>query len=159
MAFQVSPGVLVKEVDLTNVVPALATSIGGLAGVFSKGPMDQIIPIGSEKELVQMFGLPDSNNFETWFTAANFLDYGNALRVVRANNGARNAVANGGATIGTFTGDASTTAFTMSQVVSDADLLEVTIADVKTTAFTVDGTTTITFTSAPAAGSGNTIVK
>ena len=103
MAFQVSPGVLVKEVDLTNVVPALATSIGGLAGVFSKGPMDQIIPIGSEKELVQMFGLPDSNNFETWFTAANFLDYGNALRVVRANNGARNAVANGGATIGTFT--------------------------------------------------------
>tara|TARA_R110002095_G_scaffold96047_2_gene83863 strand:- start:1449 stop:3614 length:2166 start_codon:yes stop_codon:yes gene_type:complete len=159
MAFQVSPGVLVKEVDLTNVVPALATSIGGLAGVFSKGPMDQIIPIGSEKELVQMFGLPDSNNFETWFTAANFLDYGNALRVVRANNGARNAVANGGATIGTFTGDASTTAFTMSQVVSDADLLEVTIAGVKTTAFTVDGTTTITFTSAPASGSGNTIVK
>ena len=53
MAFQVSPGVLVKEVDLTNVVPALATSIGGLAGVFERGPMDQIIPVGSEKELVQ----------------------------------------------------------------------------------------------------------
>ena len=159
MAFQVSPGVLVKEVDLTNVVPALATSIGGLAGGFERGPMDQIIPIGSEKELVQTFGKPNSSNFETWFTAANFLDYGNALRVVRANNGARNAVANGGATIGTFTGDASTVAFTMSNAVSDADLLEVTIAGVKTTGFTVDGSTTITFTTAPASGSGNTIVK
>ena len=112
MAFQVSPGVLVKEVDLTNVVPALATSIGGVAIVAENGPMDQIIPVGSEKELVQFFGKPNSSNFETWFTAANFLDYGNALRVVRVNNGARNAVANGGATIGTFSGNGSTTAFT-----------------------------------------------
>ena len=159
MAFQVSPGVLVKEVDLTNVVPALATSIGGLAGVFERGPMDQIIPVGSEKELVQFFGKPNSSNFETWFTAANFLDYGNALRVVRVNNGARNAVANGGATIGTFNGDGSAVTFTMSNAVSDADLLDVTIAGVNTTNFTVDGSTTITFGSAPAAGSNNVVVK
>ena len=159
MAFQVSPGVLVKEVDLTNVVPALATSIGGLAGVFERGPMDQIIPVGSEKELVQFFGKPNSSNFETWFTAANFLDYGNALRVIRVNNGARNAVANGGATIGTFNGDGSAVTFTMSNAVSDADLLEVTIAGTKTTNFTVDGSTTITFGSAPAAGSSNVVVK
>ena len=159
MAFQVSPGVLVKEVDLTNVVPALATSIGGLAGVFERGPMDQIIPVGSEKELVQFFGKPNSSNFETWFTAANFLDYGNALRVIRVNNGARNAVANGGATIGTFNGDGSAVTFTMSNAVSDADLLEVTIAGTKTTNFTVDGSTTITFGSAPAVGSSNVVVK
>jgi len=159
MAFQVSPGVLVKEVDLTNVVPALATSIGGLAGVFERGPMDQIIPVGSEKELVQFFGKPNSSNFETWFTAANFLDYGNALRVIRVNNGARNAVANGGATIGTFNGDGSAVTFTMSNAVSDADLLEVTIAGTKTTNFTVDGSTTITFGSAPASGSNNVVVK
>ena len=52
MAFQVSPGVLVKEIDLTNVVPAVATSIGAIAGAFQKGPMNEIIPIGSEQELV-----------------------------------------------------------------------------------------------------------
>jgi len=48
MAFQVSPGVLVKEIDLTNVVPAVATSIGAIAAGFSQGPVDQIVPIGSE---------------------------------------------------------------------------------------------------------------
>ena len=73
MAFQVSPGVLVKEIDLTNVVPAVATSIGAIAAGFSKGPVEQIIPIGSEQELVETFGKPNSNNFENWFTAANFL--------------------------------------------------------------------------------------
>ena len=159
MAFQVSPGVLVKEIDLTNVVPAVATSIGAITGVFKKGPMEQIVPIGSEQELVEYFGKPDSNNFETWFTAANFLQYGNALRVVRVNNGARNAVANGGASLGSFSGDGSATTFTMSQAVSDADLLHVTIGGTVTTDFTVDGTTTITFGTAPVAGSSNVIVK
>jgi hypothetical protein len=96
MAFQVSPGVLVKEIDLTNVVPAVATSIGAIAAGFSRGPVEEIIPISSEQELVQVFGKPDSNNFETWFTAANFLQYGNALRVARADtSAAKNATADG----------------------------------------------------------------
>ena len=95
MAFQVSPGVLVKEVDLTNVVPAVATSIGAIAAGFSQGPVEQVVAIGSEKELVNIFGKPNSNNFETWFTAANFLQYGNALRVVRADTAAVNATADG----------------------------------------------------------------
>jgi len=95
MAFQVSPGVLVKEIDLTNVVPAVATSIGAIAAGFGKGPVEEIIPISSEQELYQVFGKPDSNNFENWFTAANFLQYGNALRVVRADTAALNATANG----------------------------------------------------------------
>ena len=95
MAFQVSPGVLVKEIDLTNVVPAVATSIGAIAAGFPKGPVEEIVPIGSEEELVQIFGKPDSNNFETFFTAANFLQYGNALRVVRADTAAVNATADG----------------------------------------------------------------
>ena len=84
MAFQVSPGVLVKEIDLTNIVPAVSTSIGAMAGNFSKGPVGEVTAISSEQELEKVFGTPDSNNFETWFTAANFLQYGNALRVVRA---------------------------------------------------------------------------
>jgi len=95
MAFQVSPGVLVKEIDLTNVVPAVATSIGAIASGFSKGPVEEIIPIGSEQELVDIFGKPNSNNFENWFTAANFLQYTNGLRVIRADTAAINATANG----------------------------------------------------------------
>src|SRR5210317_1416870 len=149
MAFQVSPGVLVKEIDLTNVVPAVATSIGAIAGAFEKGPMNTIVPIGSEAELVETFGKPNSSNFEMWFTAANFLQYGNALRVVRAETGARNAIANGGSSLLSGTGDGSTTDFTMSQSVSDASLLNVTVDGTVSTAFTVSGTT-ISFTTAPA---------
>jgi len=149
MAFQVSPGVLVKEIDLTNVVPAVATSIGAIAGAFQKGPMNTIVPIGSEAELVETFGKPNSSNFEMWFTAANFLQYGNALRVVRAETGARNAIANGGSSLLSGTGDGSTTDFTMSQSVSDASLLNVTVDGTVSTAFTVSGTT-ISFTTAPA---------
>ena len=84
MAFQVSPGVLVKEIDLTNVVPAVATSIGAIAGQFNIGPVGEVTAINNETTLLQVFGKPDNNNFESWFTAANFLQYGNALRVVRA---------------------------------------------------------------------------
>ena len=84
MAFQVSPGVLVKEIDLTNIVPAVSTSIGAIAGKYNKGPVGEVTAISSEQELVKVFGTPDSDNFETWFTGASFLQYGNALRVVRA---------------------------------------------------------------------------
>ena len=86
MAFQVSPGVLVQERDLTNIIPAVSTSIGAVAGDFAKGPVDEIIAISNEQELVDTFGKPNSTNFEYFFTAANFLQYSNALRVVRAQN-------------------------------------------------------------------------
>ena len=86
MAFQVSPGVLVQERDLTNIIPAVSTSIGAVAGAFAKGPVDEIVSISSEQELVDTFGKPDSSTFEYFFTAANFLQYSNALRVVRATN-------------------------------------------------------------------------
>jgi len=96
MAFQVSPGVVVQEKDLTNVIPAVATSIGAIAGQFSQGPVDEIVSISSEKELVETFGKPDSNTFEYFFSAASFLQYSNSLRVVRATNtGLLNATANG----------------------------------------------------------------
>src|SRR6056300_819998 len=86
MAFQVSPGVLVQEKDLSRIIPAVSTSIGAFAGEFRKGPVDEIVAISSEQELVDTFGKPDSNNFEYFFSAANFLQYSNALRVVRATN-------------------------------------------------------------------------
>ncbi len=100
MAFQVSPGVLVQERDLTNIIPAVSTSIGAVAGQFAKGPVDEIVSISSEQELVDTFGKPDSTNFEYFFTAANFLQYSNALRVVRATNTSlANASASGSSTL------------------------------------------------------------
>ena len=86
MAFQVSPGVLVQEKDLSRIIPAVSTSIGAFAGQFARGPVDEIVAISSEQELVDTFGKPDSTNFEYFFSAANFLAYSNALRVVRATN-------------------------------------------------------------------------
>ena len=98
MSFLVSPGVHVREVDLTNVVPAVATSIGAIAGAFQKGPVSSVTTIGSEEELVKIFGKPQtsSNQFETFFTATNFLQYANNLKVVRVESGILNAGANSG---------------------------------------------------------------
>ena len=96
MAFQVSPGVLVQERDLTRIIPAVSTSIGAFAGQFSKGPLEEVVSISSEQELVDTFGKPDSTNFEYFFSAAHFLQYSNALRVVRATQTSTlNATANG----------------------------------------------------------------
>jgi len=96
MAFQVSPGVLVREKDLTNVIPAVATSIGAFAGDFTQGPLDEIVTVGSESELVEQFGKPNSTTFESFFAASSFLQYGNTLKVVRASGtGILNATANG----------------------------------------------------------------
>ena len=86
MAFQVSPGVNVSEIDLTTVVPAVSTSVGAIAGVFKWGPVGKVTLISSETELVSRFGKPTNHNPETFFTAASFLAYGNALQVVRSAN-------------------------------------------------------------------------
>ena len=106
MAFQVSPGVQVTEKDLTNVVPAVATSIAGIVMGAQKGPTDTITAIASEEELVAIFGEPqsDSNQFEDWLSAASFLGYGNALRVVRPASGAVNACVSGTAILIKSTG-------------------------------------------------------
>lgn len=85
MAFQVSPGVQVREIDLTNVVPAVSTSIGAIAGSFAWGPVNKIVQIGSENQLVSMFGEPDNANFSYFLGATQFLQYANDLRVVRTN--------------------------------------------------------------------------
>ena len=84
MAFQVSPGVEVKEIDATNVIPAVSTSIGGTAGHFLWGPIDQVVSVSSEKELAQIFGTPDDTTAQYFLPAAGFLKYGQLLKVVRA---------------------------------------------------------------------------
>jgi hypothetical protein len=97
MAFQTSPGVNISEIDLTNVVPAVSTTEGAIAGVFRWGPENQRILVSSEKDLVARFGEPANyytnvgltaswTNHETWFTAANFLAYSDALFVTRVTD-------------------------------------------------------------------------
>ena len=97
MAFQLSPGVNVSEIDLTTIVPAVGTTEGAFAGSFIWGPMDAVVTISNEVELVNTFGKPDANTFRSFFTASNFLSYARNLKVVRAasNTVAKNAVANG----------------------------------------------------------------
>ena len=74
MGFQVSPGVEVKEIDLTNVIPAVSTSIGGFSGYFKWGPIGEISLIGSEKALLQKHGTPDSSCL--LYTSPSPRDYG-----------------------------------------------------------------------------------
>ena len=85
MSFLVSPGVHVREIDLTNVVPAVQTTIGAIASAFEKGPVSSVTSVSSEEELLAIFGKPSttSNQFENWFSAANFLQYSDHLKVVR----------------------------------------------------------------------------
>lgn len=94
MAFQISPGVLVQERDLTNVVPAVATTIGGIVGNFQWGPVHEIVQIDSENNLVERFGRPTTEVYYDFMTAASFLAYGSNLLTVReVGTAARNATA------------------------------------------------------------------
>ena len=86
MAFQVSPGVAVAEIDLTTRVPIPSISDGAIAGNLTWGPLEEATLVTSEDELVSVFGKPNGNTYKTFFSAANFLSYSNKLRVVRAAN-------------------------------------------------------------------------
>jgi len=96
MPFQVSPNVLVQERDVSLFVPQVATTAGAFVGHFNWGPAEEFVTIDSEKTLYEIFGKPDTNTFKYWFTAANFLSYGNNLQVNRiADSASRNSVAQG----------------------------------------------------------------
>jgi len=98
MANMQSPGIEVKEYDLTTYVPGVATTEAGIGGVFSWGPVEDLQLVSSESELVQQFGKPTNDNYETFLIAANFLAYSDALYVGRAADAnAFNAYANTGA--------------------------------------------------------------
>ena len=92
MASQVSPGVVLRERDLTNAVIVGDSALtAAFASSFQKGPIGEIVSIGSEKELVNVFGTPGEDNAEDWMVAAEFLGYGGRLAVVRAETGVLNA--------------------------------------------------------------------
>ena len=79
MAFSVSPSVIVREVDASQAVPGVTTPPAAIAGIFRWGPTNDPILITSENDLVDRFGKPTADNYETFFTAADFLAYSNAL--------------------------------------------------------------------------------
>ena len=91
MAFQVSPGVNISEVDLTNVVPPVSTSDAAFAAAFQWGPIDYIINVTSENNLAEIFGKPDADTAVNWLTASSFLSYAGSLQVVRTYDAHVNA--------------------------------------------------------------------
>lgn len=96
MSFQLSPGVNVTEIDLTAVIPSVATTDAAIGGVFRWGPVEKAILVTNEDQLVARFGRPTNLNAETFFTAASFLAYSDSLFVSRAyqEDVSYNAIAN-----------------------------------------------------------------
>jgi phage tail sheath protein FI len=98
MTFQTSPGIAVREIDLTGVVPAVSTSTAAVGGVFAWGPVNTPILVSTETDLIRRFGKPITDfNVETFYTASNFLSYSNAIFVSRANTGVTAAPVGGSA--------------------------------------------------------------
>jgi hypothetical protein len=93
MPFQLSPGVAVVEKDFSSIVPAVSSSAGAFAGPFAWGPVEDPVRVSSETDLVSRFGSPTDSNYQSFFTAANFLSYTNNMLIVRSDaTGLRNAV-------------------------------------------------------------------
>ena len=92
----VSPGIAIREIDLTTSVRNEPTSIGGIAILAQKGPIDEVITVESEEQLANIFGKPNTTNHQYWFSAASFLMYSSTLKVVRIKTaGAVNSCVSG----------------------------------------------------------------
>jgi phage tail sheath protein FI len=155
MAFQVSPGVNITELDLTAGVQTASLSVGAFVGSFTWGPALDPVSISSEAELVSVFGKPDSNNYEYWFSAQSFLTYSNQLRVVRAiSSNALNATSEAKTLTGSVTTNGSvtivgsTTAFDTQLVVGQTIVINAESLVVAT----ITNATQITVASAPTTG-------
>ena len=145
-----SPGVYVKETDLTLTTPGVATSMGGIVGEFIWGPVNDITLVSNEATLVTRFGKPNNSTYKSFFTAKNFLDYSTSLQVIRVSMaGQLNAVATGSAVkIGneaTYTtsfssGEASVGMFAAKYPGAIGNSLKVSIADAITFSRTLTGT-------------------
>jgi len=99
MGFQLSPGVQVKEIDLSTSIPAVATSLGGTVGRFTWGPAFEPYLCTSEADLVSVFGQPTNDTYPAFLSSAAFLKYANSLQVVRVvDSGAMNAAPSGNVT-------------------------------------------------------------
>tara|TARA_B100000614_G_scaffold145991_1_gene129753 strand:+ start:4093 stop:6882 length:2790 start_codon:yes stop_codon:yes gene_type:complete len=131
---QLSPGVVVLERDLTTVANATLDNVAVIVGSFEKGPVNKIVDITSEKELLSTFGRPSDFNYEYWYSAAQFLLYGGTLKVIRAEASAlKNSIDTAQTTQTTFSGADTTltvkdsTDFSQNDLILiDAEILQVT---------------------------------
>ena len=97
--YQLSPGVVVLERDLTTTTNVQQGNVGAIAGPFRWGPVNAIDEISDENELVARYGKPDDYNYEAWFSGAQFLQYGGLLKVVRTDSSSlKNAVSDASST-------------------------------------------------------------
>ena len=95
MASQTSPGIIVQERDFTNSrLQETITNVGAIAGPFTQGEVGVSKLITTEKELVETFGKPTADNYEYWFTASEFLNYGGNLQVARIGSNAAGYLTN-----------------------------------------------------------------
>lgn len=100
MAYALSPGVTTYEKDFTSIVPAVSSSNGAFVGKFPWGPVLYPVQLSSENDLVAQFGKPNSSNFESFFTAANFLSYSSSIWLIRQDSVTGvNAVGNAGTAV------------------------------------------------------------
>jgi hypothetical protein len=125
MASQVSPGILVQEVDKTLAVAQLQPPVGAIAGHFSWGPLEEVITVSSEDQLVTRFGKPGANSADYFFTAANFLAYSNSLRVVRVANTTTAKAATQSQSSANLTGTYTVNTTSTTMVVASANALAV----------------------------------
>jgi hypothetical protein len=108
MATQLSPGIVVQERDFTNSrLQETITNIGAIAGPFTKGEVGVAKLITTEKDLVATFGKPTADNYEYWFTASEFLNYGGNLQVARISSSNSAYLTNANATGAVASGVAS----------------------------------------------------
>jgi len=83
---QLSPGVLVREIDLTvGRADNVLDNIGAIAAPFKSGPIEEAVLISNQSQLIDVFGRPQSNDrqYEDWMVASEYLSYGGTLQVVR----------------------------------------------------------------------------
>ena len=100
MASQVSPGVVIRERDIsTGVLTGVSGLRAGIASSFRSGPVGKITNIVSERDLINVFGAPAEANAADWLVASEFLRYGGQLAVVRAETGVLNATLDGTAVL------------------------------------------------------------
>ena len=105
MATLRSPGVVVKELDLTNGRAEIGiNNIAGFAAPFTKGELGSPVTVSSEAGLIEAFGEPVANNSEYFLSATNYLNYGGTLSVTRVNTAQlKNAVSRLGQSVASVT--------------------------------------------------------
>lgn len=161
MPFQLSPGVAIVEKDFSSIVPAVSSSAGAYCGPFAWGPIEDPVRVSSENDLVSRFGGPKDGNFQSFFTAANFLSYANNILITRTDaTGLKNAVSiqSGGVSVVTLltAGSGYTTSDTPTVVFSAPQLEGGTTATGTVTYTDAGSVRTITGVTVVTAGTGYT---